>query len=157
MKKLILTAFIAGGICTISAQAKPQTQTISGAATIRTNTPKGQTSTGTIIARENLKSDIETMNNSNLNNGNSTTNGNLNNNLGTMNSGAIHLGTPNGAQPNNTGVVDNKISSPGTVNIGTTGSLNTGGSVNLGATPPTTTSGSVINTTTPTTPVKKTR
>jgi len=68
----------------------------------------------------------------------------MNSNLGTMNNGAVNSATPNGTLPLSTGIIDNKVSSPGTVNIGTTGSLNTSGTVNTGVTTSMTGSGAVL-------------
>lgn len=149
MKKLILAIFAMGGIFAASAQTSPQ-NTKTGSTTVTT---PATTEKGTIIPRGNLNSDVKALNNNQLSTGNNL-NGMMNSNLGTMNNGAVNSATPNGTLPLSTGIVDNKVSSPGTVNIGTTGSLNTSGTVNTGVTTPMTGSGAGT-TTTPSTPVKK--
>jgi len=98
---------------------------------------------------------VKALNNNQLSTGNNL-NGMMNSNLDTMNNGAVNSATPNGTLPLSTGIIDNKVSSPGTVNIGTTGSLNTSGTVNTGVTTPMTGSGAGT-TTTPSTPVKKSK
>ncbi|KQT22404.1 hypothetical protein ASG31_03505 [Chryseobacterium sp. Leaf404] len=151
MKKLILAAFAMGGIFAVSAQTAPQkTKTVPKTVTTPSTTQKGLT-----IPRGNLNSDVRALNNNQLSAGN-TLQGTMNSNLGNMNNGTINSANPNGTLPMSTGIVDNKVSSPGTVNIGTTGSLNTSGTVNTGVNRPMPGSGTV-NTTTPTTPVKKTK
>lgn len=151
MKKLILAAFVMGGILTASAQTTPQkTKTSSTTVTTPAATEKP-----TIIPRGNLNSNVRALNNNQLSSGNNL-NGTQNSNVGTMNNGAINSANPNGTLPLSTGIIDNKVSSPGTVNIGTTGSLNTSGTVNTGTTTPMTGAGTV-NIATPATPVKKTK
>ncbi|WP_262150470.1 hypothetical protein [Chryseobacterium foetidum] len=151
MKNLILAAFAMGGISAVSAQTTPQkTNTGSSTVTTSSTTQKGMT-----IPRGNLNSDVRALNNNQLSTGNNLQ-GTMNNNLETMNNGTINSANPNGTLPMSTGIIDNKVSSPGTVNIGTTGSLNTSGTVNTGVNRPVPGSGTV-NTTTPTTPVKKTK
>jgi len=138
MKKLILAIFAMGGIFAASAQTSPQ-NTKTGSTTVTT---PATTEKGTIIPRGNLNSDVKALNNNQLSTGNNL-NG-MNSNLGTMNNGAVNSATPNGTLPLSTGIIDNKVSSPGTVNIGTTGSLNTSGTVNTGVTTSMTGSGAVL-------------
>lgn len=146
MKKLILAAFTMGGIFAVSAQTTPQ-KTNTGSTTVTT---PSTTQKGITIPRGSLNSDVRALNNNQLGTGNNLQ-GTMNNNMGTMNNGTINSPNPNGTLPLNTGTVDNKVLSPGTVNIGTTGSLNTSGNVNTGVNKPMPGSGT-LNNTTPTTP-----
>lgn len=149
MKKIILATFLMGGIIAVSAQKTPQkAKTNSGTVTTQTTAEKT-----TVIPKSYLKSDLGTLNNNRFNTGNNL-NGKINSNLGTMNNGAVNSAIPNGTLPLNTGIIDNRVSSPGTVNIGTTGSLNTSGTVNKGVNTPIRNVGTV-NTTTQSTPVEK--
>ncbi|MFY1048243.1 hypothetical protein [Chryseobacterium sp. GP-SGM7] len=138
MKKLLLAAFALGGIYTVSAQTVPQ-KNKSNTSSFTTPSTKNQR---TLIPRANLKSDVNIITNNGISSGNNI-NGSLNNSLGTMNNGSINSSNPNGTMPLSTGIIDNKISSPGTVNIGTTGSLNTSGTVNTGAPMPMSGTGTV--------------